>query len=126
MTLAEKLAAKRAGANPPPAASGGIVLKPSPNGYDEYALPATTARDDRRLASQEPGERIPMRHFSDGIDVAWAKAAHSLECELGVVIGPGPKDEAWLAVVPEGPGKNSPLLLMRLKLCILPGTFEPF
>jgi hypothetical protein len=37
-----------------------------------------------------------------------------------------PKDEAWLAVVPEGLGLNPPLLIMKLPLVILPGTFNPF
>jgi hypothetical protein len=129
MTLAEKLAAKRAaaaGEQSPAPKAGGLTIKPDPAGDDEYALPKTTAREERRLAFQEPGERIPMRHPSDGIDAGWAKAAHALDVELAVVIGPGPKDEAWLAVVPDGPGKNPPLLIMKLPLVILPGTFEPF
>lgn len=87
----------------------------------------------RRLASQEEGEPIPLKHDGDaGVDAGWKKLAHSLETELCIVIGPGPKDEAWLAVSPKDEklpnfkSPNPPLLICRLPLLILPGTFEPF
>jgi hypothetical protein len=129
MTLKEMLAKKQAavaGVQIPVAKPGGMVLKRDPEGDDEHALPATTAREERRLGFQEAGERIPMVHPSDGMDAGWAKLAHALDVELSVVIGPGPKDEAWLAVVPEGLGLNPPLLITKLPLVILPGTFNPF
>ena len=119
MTLKEMLAKKQA-------AAAGLVLKRDPAGDDGYALPATTAREERRLGFAESGERIPMVHPADGMDAGWAKLAHSLDVELSVVIGPGPKDEAWLAVVPDGLGLNPPMLIMKLPLVILPGTFDPY
>lgn len=123
MTLAEKLAAKRAGQ------CDGVKVKPDPNGDDEYALPKKLEVVGRRVASQdESGEIIPMKHGDEAGDDGWRKACHGLASDLCIVIGPGPKDEAWLALAPEGPVtmKNPPMLLHPLKLLILPGSFDPF
>lgn len=125
MTLAEKLAAKKAAAK-----SAGLMVAGSGKA-EEVAIPPPPFGEQtgRRLAAtEESGEIIPMRHGDAAGDAGWRKAAHSLETELCVVIGPGPKDEAWLAIAPVGTlseGKP-PLLLHRLRLVILPGTFEPF
>jgi hypothetical protein len=132
MTLAEKLAAKRAaaaGGQSPAAQPSSLTIKRDPNGDDEYAMPAKDEEVGRRLAAvEESGEVIPMRHGEAAGDPGWRKACHRVEADLCVVIGPGPKDEAWLALAPGGrfDAVNPPLLLHRLPLVILPGSFEPF
>jgi hypothetical protein len=153
MTLAEKLAAKRAAAAGvacvwcgQPSNNGsydskpccmtcyesgkanraGITIKPDASSTDdEYRDPPSGELMGRRLAAQEDsGERIPLRH--DG-DAGWRKACHAVDSQLCIVIGPGPKDEAWIGIAPTGDVQlHPPLLLHRLPLVILPGSFDPF
>lgn len=131
MTLAEKLAAKKAAAaaSSSLAAKGGMIIQRDDSARDEYALPPKGEEVGRRLAAvEESGEIIPMRHGEAAGDPGWRKACHRIDADLCVVIGPGPKDEAWLALAPGGrfEAVNPPLLLHRLPLVILPGTFVPF
>ena len=131
MTLAEKLAAKKAAAaaSSSPAAAGGMVIQRDASASDEYALPPKGEEMGRRLAAvEESGEIIPMRHGEAAGDAGWRQACHRVEADLCIVIGPGPKDEAWLALAPGGRFEevNPPLLLHRLPLVILPGSFQPF
>lgn len=133
MTLAEKLAAKKrvaAGLDPSAtpvtqAPTPGIVLRGEPEA-EALGTAGTSMANGRRLGWDSDGEHIPMRHENDGLDPGWFKLVHSLETELCIVIGPNHKDEAWIGVLPKGPTKNSPLLLMKFPLVILPGTFAPY
>ena len=116
MTLKEKMAAKAA-------QSGSTVVsaRPAPPDPEPGGIAATTLGKGRRLGFAEEGEFIPMNHAADP---GWRKLAHTLETELCIVIGPGCKDEAFIGVLPTN--GTAPLLIHKLKLVILPGSFEPF
>lgn len=139
-TLAEIMAARKAGGSKPPAKAGSIKITPE---SDHAALaakikeslditapkpaPPLPNSDQRELGASEPGERIPMDHPPQGAPKEawdWYEAMHSFASDLGIVLDPNNTEFAWLAVRanPLAP----PLLLHRFPLINRPSAGNPF
>jgi len=122
MTLKERMAAKKAAAEAPP--SKGLVLASAEPPMSSEGLAATSMAKGRQLAYVDEGEHLPMLHEADGLSPGWSRLCHHYETELCIVIGPGIKDEAWLGIKAEN--QVLPLLIHKLPLVILPGSFSPY
>ncbi len=105
MTLAEKLAAKRAAAaapSPAPMILSGETTEPTPEppGIAGTTLGGVDGR--RQLGSSELGERAAMVHEAEGMDKIWSKVLQSFGSQLCVVIEAGKPDVAWISVKLDG------------------------
>ena len=122
MTLAEKLAAKKAAA--------GVTVRPDATAPRDdlpakgEGLAATTMASGRQIGYTGEGEHIPMLHEREGLAADWSRLCHSYETDWCIVLGPGHKDEAWLGV--RAKDQAVPLLVCKLPLVMLPGAMEPF
>lgn len=140
-TLAEIMAAKKAGAGKPaPANSSAPKITPQSEHAARAAVikstldatapklpPPAPIEQPRELGATEPGERIPMDHPPEGAPKEawdWFEAMHSFASELGIVMDANNREFAWLAVRanPVAP----PLLLHRFPLINRPTEDNPF
>lgn len=139
-TLAEIMAAKKAGGSQPPADGGGIKISPQSERValsknikqtlDDLApkpAPPLPNSNQRELGASQAGERIPMDHPPAGAPKEawdWFEAMHSFASELGIVLDENNQEFAWLAVRanPYAP----PLLLHRFPLINRPSADNPF
>lgn len=140
-SLAEIMAAKKAGAGQPaPAVSSAPKITPQSehaalaskikDTLDATApkpLPPLPNSDKRELGATQPGERIPMDHPpADAPQEArdWFNASHSFASDMGIVLDPDNPEVAWLAVQTN---RFAPLILVhRLPLLNRPKEGNPF